>query len=310
MTMNIWALTLLLALAVKLGTPLLLACLGEIYSERSGILNLGIEGIMMLGAAVGFAVAYETNSILLGFISAAIVGALLGLIHAFVTVDLRGNQIISGLAITFVGIGLATLIGHKYIGKPLRLRVPILRIFSDVPILSAFFTQDVVVYFAYLVSILLWFILFYTRIGIEIRATGESPIAAEASGVNITLIRYVCVMLSGLFAGIGGAYISLVSLQHWSDLITIGKGWIALALVIVSLWNPIYALIIAYLFGILYAFQVLLPENWGIDIHLAGILPYATTIVVLTFASKLKARIGTPILGKPYIREEEALHGV
>ncbi len=303
--MDVWTLTLFLALAVRLGTPLLLACLGEIYAERSGVLNLGIEGIMMLGAAVGFIVAYETENILLGFLAATIAGAFLGLLHAFITIFLRGNQIISGLAITFVGIGLAMLLGRPYVGMVIRSRVPEVRIFDDVPIVSAFTCQSIVVYFAYVAAVVMWFILYHTRIGIEIRAVGENPIAAESSGIDVTKLRIICVILSGVFAGLGGAYVSIVDMKTWNDLLTLGKGWVALALVIVSLWNPIIALFVAYFFGALYSFQVFL----GIDINLAKMIPYASTIVVLAGASRIAGRIGAPTLGKPYIREEEALHG-
>ncbi len=304
--MDLWVITLFVALAIRMGTPLLLACLGEIYSERAGVLNLGIEGTMMLGAAIGFIAAYETQSLLFGFLSAMAVGGLLGLIHGVVVVDLRGNQMISGLAITFVGMGLSSLIAHSYVGRVLNVDAPQIRVFEDVPIISAIFCQNVVVYLAYILSIVMWFMVFHTRIGIEIRAVGENPIVAEASGVNVEKIRLICTVLSGAFAGLGGAYISLIDMRSWTDLLTVGKGWVALALVIVSLWNPLFALFISYFFGALYAFQVFL----GIDINLAKMIPYAATIPVLAVASKLARRLGIPVLGKPYIREEEALHGV
>ncbi|MEM4539486.1 MAG: ABC transporter permease [Candidatus Korarchaeota archaeon] len=304
--MDILTITLFLALAVRMGTPLLLACLGEIYAERSGILNLGIEGTMMLGAAMGFIAAYETQNLLVGFVAAALVGSLLGLLHAIIVIFLRGNQTISGLAITFAGIGLSMLIAHEYVGKVVRGSLPVVPLFSDVPILSAFFNQNIMVYFAYVASIVMWFVLFHTRIGIEIRATGESPIVAESAGVNVERVRLICAILSGAFAGLGGAYISLIDMRSWTDLLTASKGWIALALVLVSLWNPLLALFTSYLFGALYAFQVFLR----IDINLAKMVPYAATIPVLAIASKLSKRVGVPILGKPYIREEEALHGV
>ena len=304
--MDLWTATLFIALAIRMGTPLLLACLGEIYAERSGVLNLGIEGTMMLGAAIGFIAAYEAQNLLVGFIAAAIVGALLGLIHAVVVIYLRGNQMISGLAITFVGMGLSSLIAHSYVGRVIKASLPKIALFGNIPILSAFFCQSVVVYFAYIMSIAMWFILFHTRIGIEIRAVGENPIVAEVSGINVEKTRLICVILSGVFAGLGGAYISLIDMKSWTDLLTVGKGWVALALVIVALWNPLFALFVSYFFGALYAFQVFL----GIDINLAKMIPYAATIPILAIASKISKRIGVPILGKPYIREEEALHGV
>lgn len=304
--MDLLIITAFLALAVRMGMPLLLACLGEIYAERSGVLNLGIEGAMMFGAAMGFIAAYETQNLLVGFIVAALAGATLGFLHAFIVVFLRGNQTISGLAITFTGIGLSMLIANDYVGKVIRTTPPTIPLFKDVPILSAFFYQNVVVYFTYVVVIIMWFILFHTRIGIEIRATGESPIVVESSGVNVEKIRLVCTVLSGMFAGLGGAYISLIDMRSWTNLLTLGKGWIALALTIVSLWNPLIALLVAYLFGALYVFQVFIK----IDVNLAKMVPYIATIIVLAIASKFSRRVGAPRLGRPYIREEEALHGV
>ena len=198
------------------------------------------------------------------------------------------------------------MIGYNYVGKPLRIHAPEVSILKNVPIVSAFLCQSIVVYIAYFIAILMWFILFHTRVGIEIRAVGENPIVAETSGINVERIRLFCVMLSGAFAGIGGAYVSLVEMKTWTDLLTVGKGWVALALVIVSLWNPLLALFVSYLFGALYAFQVFL----GININIAKMFPYLATILVLAVVSKISKRIGVPVLGKPYIREEEALHGV
>lgn len=305
---DVWTITALLSLAVKFGTPLLLACLGEIYCERAGVLNLGLEGCVVLGAAVGFVAALLSESLLLGFVAAALSGALLGLIHAVVSVHLRGNQIVSGLAITIIGSGVACVVARSYIGLRLTLSVPEVRLPVRLPVVSAFVEQDVVVYASIVLAIVMWFVLRYTRFGLVLRAVGESPIAAEMAGVDVCAVRTVGCVLSGSLAAVGGAYLTLVYMRTWSELVAVGRGWIALALVIVSLWSPLRAVACAYLFGSLYALQVVF-QAMGLNVHLVRMIPYVATIAVLAIASRLQRTIGAPVLGRAYIREEEALHG-
>ncbi len=311
--MDLDTITVLLSIAIEMGTPLLLASLGEIYAERAGVLNLGVEGIMSVGAVTGFVIAYTTNSALLAIIGAAVVGAMLAAIHGFVTVYLRGNQIISGLAITMMGLGISSLIGLPFIGE----KIPILLyeipipLLADIPIIGAFFNQDAIVYLSYALTVILWFILFKTRIGYELRAVGESPIVADTAGINVNLVRFLATIFGGALAGIGGSYYSLVIMKMWIENLTLGKGWIALALVILALWNPLKALAGAYLFGFIDALTIHL-QIYGFNVYILGIFPYAITIIVLTLSViRLKGRefIGPSALGKPYIREEEALHG-
>jgi len=302
----------LIRVAVEAGTPLLLATLGEIYAERSGVLNLGVEGMMLMGAATGFMVTFVTHNPLLGVVAAAVVGVLLSLVHAFVSITLRANQVVSGLALTMIGLGLSSLIARKFVGLPLPVRIPTIPIpgLSQIPIIGpGFFNHDPLVYFSYACVAILWYVLYKTKMGAAIRAVGENPAAADAMGVNVFLVRYLCVALGGGLAGIAGAYLSLVYAPMWIENMTAGRGWIAIALVVFALWDPLRAMIGAYLFGGLEAAQFTLQAR-GIDPSLLGMLPYIATIIVLLIGVKetLRKRIGAPAaLCKPYYREERTL---
>ena len=312
---NIWAkqLALFINISVKAGTPLLLAALGEIYTERSGVLNLGLEGIMLLGAVTGFIATYSTGSPVIGIMISLIAGAVLGLVHAFVCVSLRANQVVTGLALVMVGTGLSSLLGRRYVGvalsNPLRpIELPIL---SDIPVIGkGFFYHDPLVYTSYVLVVILWFILFKTKIGIMIRAVGEDPAAADSMGVNVYLVRYICTIFGGSLVGLSGAYISLAYTPMWIEGITVGRGWIALALVILATWNPARAILGAYLFGSTEVLQYWLQmplQRHGIDPSILGTLPYVVTIIALLIGSleSIRKRIGAPAaLGKPYVRGE------
>ena len=301
----------ILAVSITISTPLLLAALGEIFAERSGVLNLGIEGLMMFGGAVGFVVSYITNNPYVGILVAGILTSILSLLHAFVSVTLRGNQIISGLALTMIGVGLGALVGMDYVGKVLRVRIyPVpIPYLSRIPLLGAFFQQDPIVYLSYIFVVLSWFVLYRTRWGLIIRATGENPAAVDAMGIDVDFVRYVCVAIGGFFAGIGGAYITVVYFGSWNELLTEGKGWIALAIVIVSLWNPLILFVVAYGFGFTMILALWL-QSYGYNQYLLNTIPYITTIIMLILIQPLKKKIGVPrAIGKPYIREDEALYG-
>ncbi len=300
-------------IAVRAGTPILLATLGEVYAERSGVLNLGVEGMMIMGAVAGFVTAYLTGNVLLGFLAAVLAGVSIAFIHAFVSVTLRGNQVISGLALTMLGLGLSALIGRSYVGAKLpfsilTVKIPVL---SKIPVIGpSLFNQDLVVYFSYILVAILWWLLYHTKLGISIRAVGEDPSAADSAGVNVYAIRYACTLLGGALAGLGGAYLSLVYTPSWIENMTAGKGWIAIALVIFAMWDPIRAMVGSYLFGGLEALQYYLQLTYGWDPCLLGTIPYVATIIALLFgvSETLRKRVGAPsALGKPYFREEKTL---
>ena len=228
---------------VAASTFFLIATLGEIYAERSGVLNLGIEGMIIASAAGSYAVAYASQSLLFGILFGMLIGGLLSLGHAIVSITFNRNQIVSGIGLTILGTGLSGFLGRSVVGRPLRgledLPIPFL---TDIPLIGPIlFDHNIVVYLSYLLVPLLWFILFKTRLGIIIRTTGENPSAASNQGINVRLVRYACVFFGGLCAGLAGAYLSLGWLNLWSEGMTNGRGWIVIALVVVALWNPLTA---------------------------------------------------------------------
>ncbi|MCK5585956.1 ABC transporter permease, partial [Candidatus Bipolaricaulota bacterium] len=264
------------------GTPLLLATLGEIYAERSGVLNLGIEGMMIMGAYAGFVTAYLTKSPWVGLAVAAGVGCGFSLIHAFASITLRANQVVSGLALTLLGLGLSGVLGRPWGGKPLpnslpQITVPVL---ADIPILGPMLFEGHVAieYAAILLVPVMWFILFKTRIGISIRAVGEDPATADSLGVNVKKVRYLCVAVGGLLAGLAGGYLSVAYRPAWTEGMTGGMGWIVIALTIFAFWNPLIGMLGAYLFAALYHLSFRL-QPWVSPEILQG-LPYVFAILV------------------------------
>lgn len=307
--MDVELVTTTLARALAFGTPLLLVALGEIVAERSGVVNLGVEGAMMLGAVAGFVVAAVTGSALLGLAAAALAGALTAALHATLSVLLLANQHVSGLAIAIGGVGLANLIGRDWVGRPLPAAMPFVSVpvLKDVPLLGpALFTdQYVLSYVALAAAVLLWWLTFRTRLGLTVRAVGESPIAADTSGVSVRRVRFLAVTFGGLMAGLGGAYLSLAYRPSWGENITNGMGWIALGLTIFALWHPLRAIGAALLFGAFFTLsfrlQSVLPPE------LLTLLPYLVTIVALTLIALRGGRgaVGAPeALGTPYRRGE------
>ena len=290
------------------GTPLLLGTIGEIICERSGILNLGVEGVMSIGAVTAFIVTFYTNSPWLGLYAAVFAGMMISMVHAFASITLQSNQVVSGLALTMLGLGMSGLIGKPYVGKPLTVKmqtfpIPIL---SDIPFIGPiFFDQSPFFYMAIILAIAAWFTLEHTRIGIKIRSTGENPKATEAQGVNVSLIRYACVLVGGAFSGMAGAHLSTSYSKSWIEGMTAGRGWIVIALTIFALWNPTRAMIGAFLFGGIFVLQYLL-QPLGISPNFLAMLPYLTTLVVLLIIGigdhrKLNA---PAMLGEPYKRGE------
>ncbi len=312
--------TSLLAITMRAGASLVYATVGEIYTERSGILNLGLEGMMLMGAVSSFAVAYYTGSLILAVLTAMLVGGLLALTHAFLTVTMRANQVVSGLSITLFGSGLASFLGqrlgpaensHYLVGlvgpKFTPIAVPGL---SQLPLVGPIFNQDPLTYALYILVPAAWFYLYKTRAGLELRAVGENPRTADAMGGDGGKVRDLYTTLGGMLTGLGGAHLSLAYTPGWSENITGGRGWIVIALVIFAMWNPARAVLGALLFGGINAVQFRLQAA-GTNIPAAylNMLPYLTTIVVLvamTWWEALSKRIGAPAaLGKPYMREEK-----
>jgi len=304
-------LTSVLAAAIPAGTAILYACLGELLCERAGVLNLGVEGMMLMGALGGFAVTFWTGNVWLGAAAALVVGGLLAAIHALLAVGLRANQVVSGLALTLFGAGLSAFLGQGLVGQPAPaafrpLPVPLL---SEIPYLGRIlFRQDALVYVSYALVPLLWLFVFRTRPGLRLRAVGERPEAADAMGVSVARLRVGYVIVGGALAGLGGAAISLGTNPGWTDNMTAGRGWIAVALVIFSGWDPLRAALGAYLFGGVEAGQFRLQSaGVGVSSFFLNMLPYLFTIAVLILATRetVRRRLGAPAaLGRPYVREE------
>lgn len=308
------------------GTILLFAAIGEIYAERSGILNLGVEGMMLLGAMAGFSTSLATGNAWLGVAAAIIAGGVLSMAHGLVTIHLQADQVVSGLSLTFLGTGLALVLGEGLTGQNPPL-IPLV----DIPLLSSipfigpvFFTNhSVLVYFGFLFAPAAWFYIAKTRPGLHLRAVGEKPEAADTMGVNVYALRYFYVFVGGCLAGLAGATISLsVSPGWYSTQTTSGQGWIAIALVIFAQWNPLRAALGAYLFGALrrgildlqgpdtllgFTNPLYINSNWGFFLQMT---PYILTIIALVIGSRaaMKKRLGAPsALGVPYIRGERGL---
>lgn len=301
----------ILAAGVVAGTPLLYAALGEIIAERSGVMNLGVEGVMLVGAVTAFAVGAKTGSPWLGLAAAILAGGAVALIHAVITITFKANQVASGIALTIFGTGLSAYLGRNLVGttttavyKPVA--IPGL---SLIPFFGKIiFNQDVMVYISIILMGAVFFILYRTKIGLILRASGESPSSIDALGHNIFLIKYIAVIVGGMFAGAGGAYLSLAFSPTWLENMTAGRGWIAVGLVIFAVWNPARALLGAWLFGVissaglhLQALGVMIPS------YFLQMLPYVFTFVVLIITTRetKSKRSGTPAsLGLPYSREE------
>lgn len=283
----------LVASLMVAAVPIMLAAMGELVVERAGVLNLGVEGMMIIGAISGFIVAVNTGSPFLGFLGGAAGGALLSLIFAFLTQGLLANQVATGLALTLFGLGLSSLLGQGYNGvkPPLTPDVPFGPL-ADIPALGPIlFGHDWVVYFSIALVAATWWVLRSTRLGLIIRAVGESHEAAHALGYKVNRIRLACITFGGAMAGMGGAYVSLVRVPQWVDGITTGAGWIALAIVVFASWRPWRVLIGAYLFGGITVLQLnLQAAGSAIPVEYLSMSPYLITIVVLVIMSSGKGR--------------------
>ena len=287
---------LLIASLMISATPILLAAIGETVVEKSGVLNLGVEGMMIVGAVTGFIAAVNTTSPVIGFVTAAIAGALLSMVFATLVLYFKSNQVATGLGLTLVGLGISALLGKPYEGiksptlKPLD--IPAL---SDIPIFGRMlFSHDAMVYLSILIVALVWYTLKYTRIGLILRAVGENHDAAHALGYKVIRIRFLAIMFGGACSGLGGAYISLVRVPQWTEGMTAGAGWIALAIVVFASWKPWRTLVGAYLFGGITVLQLNLQAA-GVDIPVEylSMSPFVITIIVLVIISA-KGNHGAP----------------
>lgn len=308
------ALTILFGALVS-GTPLLFATIGEIFSERAGVMNLGIEGMMLIGAMSGFAVWFNTGSLALGLIMGMALGGLLALLHAFITITLRADQVVSGLAVTFLGTGLSSILGQPYVGQrtpePITLTLPILE--------RAAVEQLVLVAVGLVFAPLAWYYVNRTRPGLNLRSVGEYPSAADSLGINVNRTRYLYVIFGGVMSGFGGAAMSLVTDPGWVDGKTSGLGWIAVGLVIFASWDPLRGMWVSYFFGLLRRLPLDL-QNPALPListahnptlgRLMDMLPYLATILILIIGSReaLRQRLGAPAaLGTPYVRGERGV---
>jgi simple sugar transport system permease protein len=312
---------LFLQTAMQMGTHILFAILGGICAEKVGNTNLGIEGMMLLGAALGYYIALATGNPAIAVIAAGLAGSLGALIYAVITVTLRGNQVVTGLILTIFGTGVSGYMSKFIAGKPLpeavtgafsRFSVPVL---SRIPLLGpAFFSQNAYVIAGILAAAALYLYFQYTQAGLNARAVGENPGAADAAGVPVTLYKYLHVVLGGFLCGLGGAYLSLVFVPRWQENITAGAGWIAVAFVIFSTWNPLKAIFAAYAFGMLrgavFSFQNVHLGILGVRINfnpqILDMSAYIATILVLIFTTRRKKKEyqAPAALGTPYFREE------
>ena len=296
--------TLLLASIMVTATPILLAAIGELVVERAGVLNLGVEGMMITGAVTGFIVAVATQSPVLGFLGAALGGAALALLFALLTQVLLSNQVATGLALTLAGIGLSSLLGQPYVGIRApslpTLEIPLL---ADIPVLGPIlFRHDAMVYAGLALCAGVWAFLRYSRAGLVLRAVGENHDAAHALGYKVVRIRTLAILFGGACAGLGGAYLSLVRVPQWTEGVTAGAGWIALAIVVFASWRPGRLVVGAYLFGGIGALQLnLQAARAPIPVELLSMAPYIVTILTLVALSAGRGARGAPgSLGKPF----------
>ena len=301
----------LIGAMMRMATPIIFATLGEILAERSGVLNLGIEGIMLMGAMTGFLITFTSGSIWAGVAAAALVGMLLGLLMAFLAVNLGLSQHVSGLGITLFCTGLAMFIYRLHFGSPTvpptiepfkQIALPLL---AKIPLIGpGLFTQYSLTYIAWLLIPVMSILLYKTKLGLKIRTVGENPVVADTVGVNVTLTRTLCLVFGGALMGIGGAFLTLAHQNMFLIDVIGGRGWVAIAMVIFGNWDPLKGAVGALIFGFLDGLQLRL-QGLGIAIsfHLFLMIPYLLTIIALISVSR-KAAVPAGLL-KPYRREEK-----
>lgn len=292
---------------ITAATPLMIAALGELVAERSGVLNLGVEGMMAVGAVAGFAVAFETGQPALGMFASILAGMIMATLFAIVTLIFVANQVASGLALTLFGLGLSGMLGSAYVGRPgERLASLDLPVLSDLPIVGRLvFGLDPITYIGIALAFGVWLFLFRSRGGLVLRAVGDSHTSAHALGYPVIFVRFLAVLFGGGCAGLAGGYLSLVYTPQWVQAMSAGRGWIALALVVFATWLPGRVVLGALLFGAVSILQLHAQAiGVGIPSQFLSMLPYLTTIVVLVFISRNRTllRVNTPAcLGQPFV---------
>jgi ABC-type uncharacterized transport system permease subunit len=307
--MNFWVGV--LHTAVIVATPLALAGLGELIAETSGVINLGVEGTMLMGAVAAFMTSIQSGDLWLGLLVGTLVGALMGALFAALTVSFRVNQIATGLTLVLLGTGLSGYIGRGYAGRPLQSAITALRLplLHGVPWVGpVLFTQDVIVYGTVALCVAAWATLCFSSLGLDLRAVGEDPGTADAAGVPVYLLRYAAVVVGAALAGLGGAYFSVVFARAWASELTGGSGWVAVALVIAARWRPLPLLLYAGLFGIVDSlYYALQARGFTVSSSLLEMMPYLFTLIVFGL-SAIRAGgslgLGPRSLGRAYDREE------
>lgn len=292
---------------ITAATPLLIAALGELVTERSGVLNLGVEGMMIMGAIAGFAFALMSGNPYVGIVGGIAFGAMFSLLFAFLTVTLVTNQVATGLALTILGLGISGLWGEAFVGVPgIKLQPIVVPVLSDVPFLGPLlFKQDLIFYMSLVLLVGVSWFLFKSRTGLILRAVGDNHGSAHALGISVARTRYLAVMFGGACSGLAGAYMSLVYTTQWIENMTAGRGWIALALVVFASWRPNRVLIGAYLFGAVGIAQLHIQAlGFKIPSQFLSALPYLATIIVLVIISRNRRLtiLNTPAsLGKGFV---------
>ena len=289
----ITVLELVLLTVISAATPLLLAATGELVAEKSGVLNLGVEGTMLVGAVCGFLGAFYSGSWIIGVLLAAFAGMMMSILFGLLTLTFLANQVASGLALTLFGIGLSSLIGKPILGRPIdKLPAIDIPVVTDIPVVGPLlFSHDALIYISVIMVVAVHWFLYRTKPGLILRAVGESDIAAHSIGYPVIRIRYLAVMFGGVMSGLGGAFLSLSYTPMWVENMTAGRGWIAIALVVFATWRPARVLVGAYLFG---AVTILQLHMQGLGVQIPGqilsMLPYLVTILVLVLMSRDAAR--------------------
>ncbi len=296
----------ILTAAIKTGTPLLLVALGEMVCEKSGVLNLGQEGMMLMGAVCGFIAAFSTGSLLLGVLAAMAAGMLMSLLFGVISMHLRANQVATGLALTIFGTGLSAFIGSSYVGQTVKgfqgIQIPGL---ADIPFIGKLlFSHDLLIYVSWVLVLVVGWFCVRTRSGLILRAVGENPHNANAIGLPVLTVRYLAILFGGAMAGLAGSYMSLAYTPMWMENMTGGRGWIALALVVFASWKTKNLVLGAYLFGIASIMHLVL-QGLGMKISpsLLAMLPYLATLIVMIFigSNRMKEKLSAPMsLGQTF----------
>lgn len=302
---------LLIAAAISSGSSLLFAVLGGMLSEKAGVIHLGTEGIMLMGAVMSCLTFIQTESLFISLVVALLAAGALGLIHAFLCITLRANQTVSGLAITLFGTGLSAYLGKSAAGVALAVSVPKVNLtfLEPIPVLGRIFAHlDIFIWFSIILSVLLFVYMYKTSWGLHLKAVGDSPSTSDVMGISVIKYRYFHVIIGSMLMGFAGFYLIMVYSPNWIEGMTAGRGWIAIALIIFSRWNPLLALLCAYFFGGLDAlgFRIQLFDI-GIPSYFLKMIPYIATILVLMFIgwkNRKKPSIEPKSLGVPYFREQ------